>query len=109
MSEIYNNGPVACGINANKILEYTGGIMNVPHDLKIIDHIISIVGWGYDEKLDKQYWIIRNSWGEYWGERGFMRLVAGENQLGTEKSCAWAIPNTWTDNNYPCFEDGSNC
>jgi cathepsin X len=109
MSEIYKNGPIACGINANKILEYTGGIMNVPHELKLIDHIISIVGWGYDEKLDKQYWIIRNSWGEYWGERGFMRLVAGENQLGTEKSCAWAIPSTWTDINYPCFEDGSNC
>ena len=109
MSEIYKNGPVACGINANKILDYTGGIMDVPRDLKIIDHIISIVGWGYDEKLDKPYWIIRNSWGEYWGERGFMRLVAGENQLGTEKSCAWAIPETWTDMNYPCFENGANC
>lgn len=109
MNEIYKNGPVACGINANKILEYSGGIMDVPHDLKIIDHIISIVGWGYDKDLDKQYWIIRNSWGEYWGERGFMRLVAGENQLGTERSCAWAIPEAWTDINYPCFEDGSNC
>ena len=70
--------------------------MDVPHDLKIIDHIISIVGWGYDKDSDKQYWIIRNSWGEYWGERGFMRLVAGENQLGTEKSCAWAIPTAPT-------------
>ena len=109
MREIYKNGPVACGINANKILEYSGGIMDVPRDLKIIDHIISIVGWGYDKDLDKQYWIIRNSWGEYWGERGFMRLVAGENQLGTEKSCAWAIPEVWTHENYPCFEDGSNC
>jgi len=109
MNEIYINGPIACGINANKILEYTGGIMDVPHDLKIIDHIISIVGWGYDDKTDKQYWIIRNSWGEYWGERGFMRLVAGNNQLGTERSCAWAVPEKWTEVNYPCFEDGTNC
>jgi len=109
MHEIYSNGPIACGINANQILDYYGGIMDAPDKRKIIDHIISITGWGYDPIIDKQYWVIRNSWGEYWGERGFMRLVAGENQLGIEKSCAWATPDTWTELNFPCNEDGSNC
>ena len=109
MTEIYKNGPIACGINANEILEYTGGIINNPHALKTVDHIISIVGWGYDNIIDQQYWIIRNSWGEYWGEKGFMRLISGNNQLGIERFCAWALPDVWTEVNYPCFEDGTNC
>ena len=86
-----------------------GGVLDVPHKLKMINHIISVVGWGYDETIDKQYWIIRNSWGSYWGELGFMKLVLGENQLGIEKDCAFAIPGDWTIHNVPCYEDGSNC
>ena len=109
MAEIYKNGPIACGINAEGIVDYTGGILDVPRTLKMINHIISIVGWGYDATIDKQYWIIRNSWGSYWGELGFMKLVLGENQLGIEKTCAFAMPGNWTINNIPCFEDGSNC
>ena len=109
MSEIYKNGPIACGINAEEIGDYTGGVLDLPHQLKMINHIISVVGWGYDSALNKQYWIIRNSWGSYWGELGFMRLVLGENQLGIEKTCAFAIPGNWTMQNVPCYEDGSNC
>ena len=76
---------------------------------KDIDHIISITGWGYDEATNKQYWNIRNSWGEYWGEMGYVRVVLGDNQLGSEASCAWATPGTWTELNIPCDEDGENC
>ena len=109
MTEIYKNGPIACGINAEGIVDYAGGVLDVPRTHKMINHIISIVGWGYDATIDKQYWIIRNSWGSYWGELGFMKLVLGENQLGIEKTCAFAMPGNWTMNNVPCFEDGSNC
>lgn len=109
MTEIYKNGPIACGINAEEIVDYEGGVLDLPYKLKTINHIISVVGWGYDEALHKQYWTIRNSWGSYWGELGFMRLVLGENQLGIEKTCAFAIPGGWTMQNKPCFEDGSNC
>jgi cathepsin X len=105
--EIYNNGPIACGINANMILDYKGGILDVPNESQDIDHIISIVGWGYENK--KQYWIVRNSWGEYWGELGYIRVVLGENQLGLEADCAWATPGSWTELNKPCNEDGANC
>jgi cathepsin X len=108
-AEIYKNGPIACGINAEEIVDYKGGVLDLPHKLKMINHIISVVGWGYDQELGKQYWIIRNSWGSYWGELGFMRLVMGENQLGIEKTCAYAIPESWTIHNVPCNEDGSNC
>merc|ERR1711918_55401 len=61
--EIYNRGPVACGIAAQPLLNYEQGIVN--NRDSGVDHIISVVGWGNDAEEGK-YWIVRNSWGEFW-------------------------------------------
>lgn len=109
MSEIYNRGPISCGIDATKILKYTGGVYDGEGDE--VDHVISVVGWGTDPTMGKKYWIIRNSWGEYWGEFGYMRSTFGS--LLVEDQCAWATVKSYTApenaNQVPCYEDGSNC
>eukprot|EP01046_Picozoa_sp_COSAG06_P031749 COSAG06_NODE_3118_length_5830_cov_5.051649_5_plen_74_part_00 len=33
----------------------------------------------------------RNSWGTYWGEHGWFRIVRGTNNLGIEANCDWAV------------------
>ena len=108
-AEIYARGPIACGIDAQPLLEYTGGIVtNNPGQQ--VDHVISVVGWGNDDK-DGQYWIVRNSWGEYWGEMGYVRV--GFGQLQVESSCAWATLADYTapekNNQVHCYEGGQNC
>lgn len=106
MAEIYNRGPIACELDAEPIVEYTHGILtHAP--TPSINHVASIVGWG--EEGGVPYWIVRNSWGESWGELGFFRVKRGENLLGLEGNCAWATPGAYTLSNVPCFEDGSNC
>merc|ERR1711904_667715 len=67
MKEIFNRGPIACGIDAGPLLNYESGIVH-HYWSWMIDHVISVVGWGYDPESKHQYWIVRNSWGEYWGE-----------------------------------------
>jgi len=108
MKEIYNRGPISCGIDAAAILHYTGGIYDGPG--AEVDHVISVVGWGTDPSKGR-YWIIRNSWGEYWGEFGYIRSTFGSLQV--EEECAWATLNSYTapenSNQVPCYEDGSNC
>jgi len=109
--EIFARGPIACGIDAVPLHKYTGGIVSGASFG--IDHVVSVVGWGTEGS--KQYWIVRNSWGEYWGEMGYVRVEKGNNALQLESGCAWAVPDKFTggmlqtSTNFPCYEDGTNC
>ncbi|KAJ9559582.1 hypothetical protein OSB04_004742 [Centaurea solstitialis] len=37
-------------------------------------HAINLVGWGTTPEGCK-YWILKNSWGQDWGEKGYMRIA----------------------------------
>lgn len=101
MNEVYQRGPVACSIYASQALDdYTGGIFKYNGtEQQEANHEISIVGWGVEG--DEKYWIIRNSWGSYWGENGFFRLLRGVNEILIEDDCWQAVPvDTWTNPQY---------
>lgn len=68
-------GPLAGAIDATKTLKHTksaykGKCSTVPN------HAVVIAG--YTEK----YWIIKNSWGTMWGEKGYFYLPRGQNKCG---------------------------
>jgi len=105
--EIHSRGPIACTIDAQPLHDYTTGI--IATEGQGVDHVISVVGWGTDAK-EGLYWIVRNSWGEYWGEQGYVRVKDGALSLS---ECAWAVPKDFTapekHNQFHCTESGSNC
>merc|ERR1711953_1097474 len=107
MKEIFSRGPIACGIDANPLLNYNGGI--VTETGEGVDHVISVVGWGTDAKVGK-YWHVRNSWGEYWGEYGYGRVKFGALSL---TGCDWATVKDYTApeklSYFSCHEGGDNC
>lgn len=92
MAEILARGPIACIVAVTPALEaYTGGIFNDTTGDKDPDHVVSVVGWGQEGNVP--YWIVRNSWGTFWGEIGWFRIVQGVDNLGIEsQGCFWATP-----------------
>ena len=108
-AEIFARGPVTAEINGRPLHDYHGGVYSDETGDKETTHIVSIIGWGMNETTGIQHWIVRNSWGQYWGEMGFFRIELGKNLLGIETKVAWATPGSFSTSNYPCFEDGKNC
>lgn len=107
-AEIKQRGPVAAGINAIPMENFMGGkVFDECDASQLHDHVVSIIGWGVEDGTE--YWIIRNSWGAYWGEGGFFRVATGSNCLGVESGVAFAVPGSWTERNVPCSEDGKTC
>lgn len=60
---------------------YSSGVW--PHCKKnsVVNHAVAL--FGYKAGPDS-YWLIRNSWGRDWGEKGFIRLARSENE---ESNC----------------------
>lgn len=101
-AEVFARGPVSCEIDATDGLDnYDGGIYREYQESPSSNHLVSIVGWG--EEDDVPYWIVRNSWGDSWGEGGFFRIptsaafdgTGNDYNLGIEDSCGWAVPGPW--------------
>eukprot|EP00747_Dinoflagellata_sp_TGD_P181826 gnl/TRDRNA2_/TRDRNA2_35802_c0_seq1.p1 gnl/TRDRNA2_/TRDRNA2_35802_c0~~gnl/TRDRNA2_/TRDRNA2_35802_c0_seq1.p1 ORF type:complete len:452 (+),score=111.42 gnl/TRDRNA2_/TRDRNA2_35802_c0_seq1:28-1356(+) len=89
-------GPLSIGINAGPMQFYFGGISHPWKILcspKAIDHGVAIVGFGEKKGFFKttKYWIIRNSWGEAWGEKGYYRIVRGTGACGLNTMVATAV------------------
>jgi len=103
MKEIYARGPIACsGVTSVDFVQHfteNSGVLkdgvyrdSTRYNESDIDHIMEITGWGETANGDK-YWIVRNSWGTYWGVAGWFKLERGKNSLLIEEHCDWAVPD----------------
>ena len=83
--------PVSVAIQANlqTFQLYKSGVYNDTNCTGDLDHGVLLVGYGYDKKYKMKYWIIKNSWGESWGEKGYMRMIKDINNISGQ--CGIAI------------------
>ncbi len=84
---IIEHGPLATTIHGDSCFSvYKGGTFNGHHKGEP-NHAVVMIGW--DDA--KQAWLIKNSWGEEWGEKGFGWVAYGSNNLG--RFTAWIQPS----------------
>ena len=48
------------------------------------NHTVMLVGWGVDKATGDRYWIVRNSYGTFWGDHGDFYVKRGANDFGME-------------------------
>ena len=100
-NEIYARGPVTCCLNAGPIVNFTGSGVFASNAAPDLNHAIAVVGWGVTA-TGTPYWLVRNSWGEYWGDLGYIKIYRGNNTIGIEAACTFGVPiNTWQGQVYP--------
>ncbi|CAF2595625.1 unnamed protein product [Rotaria sp. Silwood2] len=80
-------GPLAGAIHTTSDLQFYGGskggrgsdIIDIPGCSKQVDHAIAIVGYGTEN--GKDYWLVRNSWGDKWGLNGYFKIARNQNSM----------------------------
>ncbi|CDW52255.1 CathepsinC exc and Peptidase C1 domain containing protein [Trichuris trichiura] len=101
---VYHNGPVAVGIQVYPdFYAYRSGIYHHVKDAMnfntspygwnpfvAVDHAVTVVGYGVERGT--KYWIVKNSWGKYWGENGYVKILRGTNECGIESLAFESTP-----------------
>ena len=79
---LYSYGPVAVAVCAGpKMQGYRGGVFSLDERNYCgggVNHAVMLVGWNDADNT----WIMRNSWGDSWGESGYMRITRGTSNIG---------------------------
>lgn len=53
-------------------------------------HAIKIIGWGTENGTP--YWTVTNSWNSDWGDKGFFKILRGQDECGIESSIVAGTP-----------------
>jgi len=91
---LFANGPLSVAVNADPFQFYTGGIFTpttTSCDPQGLNHAVTLIGFGIDTKTNKQFWILKNSWGKNWGEKGYIRLARGIGACGINTNVSTAV------------------
>jgi len=83
-SELAMNGPCEASFAVYEdFVVYTSGVYQHVSGGLLGYHAVKLLGYGVDNGV--KYWLLTNSWNENWGEKGFFRIVRGNNECGIEE------------------------
>ncbi|XP_028749530.1 procathepsin L-like [Peromyscus leucopus] len=74
-------GPVSAAVDTkhHSFQFYRGGMYyEADCSSNNLDHAVLVVGYG-EESDGKKYWLVKNSWGDYWGMNGYIKMARDRN------------------------------
>jgi len=86
LSDNLNKSPVGVAVDASGGFQsYHSGVFSGPCGSQL-NHAILAVGSG---SSPSKYWIVKNSWGTSWGNKGYIWMAQGKNLCGINMHTAW--------------------
>ncbi|EFN60170.1 hypothetical protein CHLNCDRAFT_59551 [Chlorella variabilis] len=86
--------PVSVAIEADQLAFqlYGGGVFDAECGTAL-DHAVLVVGYGTASNgtHNLPYWLVKNSWGAEWGEKGYIRLLRNLGKDAPEGQCGLAM------------------
>ena len=87
--QLMENGPISVGLDASSLQFYHYGVYNPFFGCSThLNHAVLMVGFGSD---NGDYWIIKNSWGPKWGEKGYFKIRRNKGTCGINSDPVTAI------------------
>lgn len=91
---IFSRGPVSIAFMVvDGFRDYSVGVYSsdvCKNTTADVNHAVLAVGYGVED--DIPYWIVKNSWGPEWGDKGFFKILRGKNMCGV------AVCNSFPNN-----------
>jgi len=83
VAELSQNGPCEASFAVYKdFVVYTSGVYHHVSGNLLGYHAVKLLGYGVENGT--KYWLLTNSWNEHWGEKGFFRMLRGNNECEIE-------------------------
>lgn len=79
---------VAIQADQKQFQMYKSGVLDFDCG-KDLDHAVTIEGYGTED--GKDYWLVRNSWGKFWGQDGYVKMARGKDLCGISQSVVYPI------------------
>lgn len=72
-ASLAKHGPIAIAVDASlaTFQSYKSGVYYDPDCTQNINHAVLLVGYGIDKETKEKFWLVKNSYGEKWGEKGY--------------------------------------
>jgi len=83
-NELYQNGPFEVAFEVYEdFLAYKTGVYQHVTGSFLGGHAVKVLGWGVDTS-STPYWIVANSWNTHWGDKGYFKILRGNDECGIE-------------------------